>query len=203
MPTVLAFGDSLTWGFRPDGSGRHPKDARWPNVVEGITGFDVINEGLRGRTTAYEEPVSPANLSGAAVLPTILHSHAPLDLVVLMLGTNDIFFGKSPDMAARGLVRLIELVRHHPYRTPCKVPQVMIVAPPIPVLFEDVTQAMIDASKSYRDLVPKIAQANDAGFFDASTVAVSSSLDGVHLDAENTRAIGTAIAPVVRGILSP
>ncbi|RLJ60377.1 lysophospholipase L1-like esterase [Litoreibacter meonggei] len=197
MRSVLAFGDSLTWGSCPDGGGRHAFADRWPNVLAKLTGLEVISDGLRGRTTAFDMPVSPAEMSGAMMLPTVLHTHAPVDLVILMLGTNDSYCGVEPEMAARGMARLIEIVRHHPYRTPCKVPQILVVAPPVIVPSEGVTQTMIDASHTYRELVEQVAQASDVAFFDSNLVASSSNSDGFHLNAENTRAIGKALTPLV------
>ncbi|SHE48397.1 Lysophospholipase L1 [Litoreibacter ascidiaceicola] len=201
MRSVLAYGDSLTWGSRPDGGGRHPFEDRWPNVLAALSGLEVISDGLRGRTTAFDVPVSPAEMNGATLLPTVLHTHAPLDLVILMLGTNDAFCSGEPGMAARGMARLIEIVRHHPYRTPCDIPQILVVAPPVLVPSDGITKAMIEASREYRGLVGQVAQIGGVAFFDSNTVAETSSLDGLHLDAENTRAIGKALAPIVTGLL--
>lgn len=202
MQSVLAYGDSLTWGSCPDVGGRHAKADRWPTVLAELTGLDVIAEGLRGRTTAFDMPVSPAEMNGAKLLPSALHTHAPVDLVILMLGTNDSYCGVEPGMAARGMARLIEIVRHHPYRTPCDVPRILVVAPPVIVPSDGVTQTMIDASHEYRGLVGQVAQAGEVAFFDSNTVAASSPLDGFHLDAKNTRAIGTALAPLVKQLIA-
>lgn len=201
MQSVLAYGDSLTWGSRPGIEGRHAKADRWPTVLSDLTGHEVFADGLRGRTTAFDISVSPADMNGAKMLPSVLHTHAPVDLVILMLGTNDSYCGVEPGMAARGMARLIEIVRHHPYRTPCAVPQILVVAPPVIVPSDGVTLTMIDASHEYRDLVGQVAQASEVPFFDSNTVAKSSPLDGFHLDAENTRAIGTALAPIVSGLV--
>ncbi|SFR55234.1 GDSL-type esterase/lipase family protein [Litoreibacter janthinus] len=202
MRTVLAYGDSLTWGSCPEEGGRHAKADRWPTLLADLTGLDVVADGLRGRTTAFDMTVSPADMNGAAMLPSVLHSHAPLDLVIVMLGTNDAYCGVDPGMAARGMARLIEIVRHHPYRTPCEVPQVMVVAPPVIVPSSGITQTMIDASNAYRGLVAQVAKDSEAAYFDSNSVAVSSPLDGFHLDVENTRAIGTALAPLVTRLLA-
>lgn len=202
MKSVLAFGDSLTWGSRPDGGGRHAKADRWPHVLAEVTGLDVVADGLRGRTTAFDTTVSPAQMSGAKTLPNVLHTHAPLDLVILMLGTNDAYCGIEPHMAARGMARLIEIVRHHPYRTPCDVPKVLVVAPPVIVPNQEMTQTMIDASHSFRALVARVAHDSEAAFFDSNTVAVCSPLDGLHLDAANTREIGDALAPLVEQLVA-
>lgn len=201
MKTVLAFGDSLTWGSRPDGGGRHAKADRWPTVLADLTGADVVPDGLRGRTTAFDTSVSPAEMNGAKMLPNVLHTHAPIDVVILMLGTNDAYCGVEPSMAARGMARLIEVVRHHPHRTSCDVPQVLVVAPPVIVPSDGILQIMIDASHTYRELVEQVANAHEVAFFDSNTVAVSSPLDGLHLDAPNTRAIGKALAPLIKPVV--
>lgn len=202
MKTVLAYGDSLTWGSDPSGGGRHAMADRWPTVVAAQTGAAVFADGLRGRTTAFDLKVSPADMNGAALLPSSLHTHAPLDLVILLLGTNDAYCGVEPGLAARGMARLIEIVRHHPYRTACNAPQVLVAAPPVIVPSDGVTQTMIDASHDYRGLITQVAKSAEVAFFDTNTVATCSPLDGFHLDAKNTHAIGTALAPVVAKLLA-
>ena len=98
MRNVLFFGDSNTYGFDPEsraaGTGeRFPADVRWCGVAAHELGssWHVIEEGLNGRTTVHEDPYRlTTHLSGGALLPTLLKSHLPLDVVVIMLGTNDL-----------------------------------------------------------------------------------------------------------------
>src|SRR5690606_20221544 len=93
MKTILAYGDSLTYGANPETGGpRHAYEDRWPTALErGLGGrARVIAEGLGGRTTAFDDFSSVADRNGARVLPTLLDSHKPLDLVIIMLGTNDL-----------------------------------------------------------------------------------------------------------------
>ena len=96
MAVILCYGDSNTHGTMPmRGAGvseRHPKMQRWPEVMARRLGpaHDVISEGLPGRTTVHDDPVEGGERSGIKVLPAILHSHKPIDLMVLMLGTNDL-----------------------------------------------------------------------------------------------------------------
>ena len=80
MKTILAFGDSLTWGFEAGTWLRHPFEMPWPNVLAaGLEGkARVIEEGMNGRTTAYDDPTDAAELSGARALPVMLKSHQPL-----------------------------------------------------------------------------------------------------------------------------
>lgn len=205
MHSVLAFGDSLTWGARPDAAARHAFEDRWPNVLAaGLEGVEVISEGLRGRTTCFEQPTYASQMSGAAMLPTLLDSHAPLDTVVVMLGSNDIYFGRGPEQAALGLERLVEQIRHHPLRMDgVVVPGIMLIAPPQMVTSDqgDVTEEMIAQSRSYPALVETVAEASGCAFFNAGAVAKASPLDGIHLDADNTRAIGAALVAPMREIL--
>ena len=93
---ILAFGDSLTWGANPGGRGRHRFEDRWTSVVEeNLIGVRVIAEGLGGRTTSFDDYSAMADRNGVKVLPTLLGSHYPLDLVAIMLGTNDLKFVNS------------------------------------------------------------------------------------------------------------
>ncbi len=203
MPTVLCFGDSLTWGSRPDGQGRHRRDVLWPTVLgAGLDGVEVIAEGLRGRTTTFETGDSPGNPNGVAILPTLLHSHAPLDVVVVMLGLNDIYFGFGPDRAARGLRRITEVIQGHPWRVEgARTPEVLLVASPRMVAAPGITREMIEGSHALAEEVRSVAGLCGAAFFDAGAVAQCDPGDGVHLDADNTRAIGTGLVRPLRVLL--
>ncbi|WP_339935225.1 SGNH/GDSL hydrolase family protein [Vreelandella glaciei] len=205
MKTILAFGDSLTWGTDAQADGRHAFDYRWPNVLQKELGpnWDVITEGLGGRTTIYDDPGSPIDRNGANVLPILLGSHFPLDLVIIMLGLNDLKreIAGSAEAAAIGMVRLIEMVRHHPYRWANAVPRIMIVAPPHLCNQADGKPPMgdrsIKESKRLSLLYREIANQYEVSFFDAATVAKADPVDGVHLTANATYAIGLALAQQV------
>ncbi len=88
--TIVCFGDSNTHGADPSGSGRMPADVRWPRVMGRALGpdYEVIEEGLNGRTTCWDSPLDPGRNGLTYLLPCLL-SHAPVDLVTIMLGTND------------------------------------------------------------------------------------------------------------------
>jgi len=206
MKTVLCFGDSLTWGARPDGGGRHSHEDRWPNVLrEGLTDVELVADGLRGRTTAMDQNASPANMNGAALLPSVMHSHAPLDLVIIALGANDVYWGYPLNRALRGLEHLVEQVRCHPMRVPGAVsPKVLLVLPQPLVPCDDphVTPELIDNSHRFISLAKARADFIGAPFFESGTVAHSSPLDGIHLDAAQTRALGEGLVPVVQRLLA-
>ncbi|MCH2095591.1 MAG: GDSL-type esterase/lipase family protein [Rhodobacteraceae bacterium] len=207
MKSVLAFGDSLTWGFDPATGRRHAFDDRWPNVVARALGprATLITDGLRGRHTAYDLPTSVADCNGAKSLPTVLSTHAPLDLCVVLLGTNDVVLGRTSTQARRGLARLIEVIRHHPMRLPdpC-VPDILIVAPPPPVETKtnpEVTASIALHGAALAEAFAAEAHAQGAGFFDAGAVARVSSDDGFHLDAKMTRTLGEALVDPIRTML--
>ncbi len=126
MAVILCFGDSLTYGFDPATGGRFPPDSRWPDELARRTGHTVITEALPGRTTVFDSPYADAR-SGRAMLPAILESHAPVDLVILMLGTNDLQapLELSARHSASGLWTLIDLVNRSDGPPAC-----LVVAPP-------------------------------------------------------------------------
>ena len=111
MPTVLAFGNSNTWGSIPGQDARMAPDVRWPGVMARALGtsFEIIEEGLRGRTTVFDDPEEPGR-NGLVYFAPCLFSHAPLDLVVISLGCNDTKakFSATPEMIAAGAERLLE-----------------------------------------------------------------------------------------------
>ncbi|WP_425040638.1 SGNH/GDSL hydrolase family protein [Primorskyibacter sp. S187A] len=204
MQHVLCFGDSLTWGHCPATSGRLAFEDRWPNVLAaGLENAHVIAEGLRGRSTCRDNDAMPCDMNGARVLPMLLHSHAPLDLVVIMLGTNDIYQGYRPDQVAAGLRRLVEIVQTHRQsrHVAWAQPDVLLVAPPPLVAGADpvVSGPLIAASRRLARMTEMAAMDMGVDWVDMREVAQASELDSVHLDAQNTRAIGMAlIAPVAR-----
>jgi lysophospholipase L1-like esterase len=210
MKTVLCYGDSLTWGYDASGPGRHAFEDRWPSVLQGElgAGVHVIAEGLNGRTTAFDDHLAGADRNGARMLPTILGTHIPLDLIIIMLGANDMkpWIHGNPLAAKQGMARLVGIVRGHDYTMNYPAPDILLVAPPAVsrtanAEFKEMFSGGDSASKKLAPLYAALADELGCGFFDAGTVATTTPLDGVHLDAENTRKIGHALAPVVRVML--
>ena len=210
MKQILAFGDSLTWGADPATGDRHPIEQRWPTSLEkelnGIA--HVIPEGLGGRTTCFDDHAAPNERNAVKALPMLLGSHYPLDLVIIMLGTNDL----KPQLcgyangAQGGMRRLIQQVQLYPWKTGVQVPNVLIVAPPSCRLTRDnqppAQNRSIAESQKFSSLYAALASELGTGYFDAGTVAEASAEDGVHLSADTTRTLGVALANPVRELLA-
>ena len=210
MKTILCYGDSLTWGYHAVGPSRHALADRWPSVLaaELGSGVQVIAEGLNGRTTAFNDDLATEDRNGTRILPTLLGMHSPLDLVIIMLGSNDMkpWIHGNPLAAKQGMGRLVNIVRNHPYPLEAEAPQVLLVSPPPVSRTENAEFAGMfaggdEASRHLAGLYSQLADELGCGFFDAGSVAETTPLDGVHLDAENTRKIGAALVPLARVML--
>jgi lysophospholipase L1-like esterase len=210
VKTVLCYGDSLTWGYDAETFGRHALENRWPSVLQKALGekVNVIAEGLNGRTTAFDDHLADCDRNGARLLPTVLQTHAPIDLVVFLLGSNDMkrAVAGSAFAACQGIERLVRLVRYHAWPFDYDAPDVLIVSPPViretanapyAAMFAGGVEETPKLATLYRDLADDMG----CGFFDAASVCQTTPLDGVHLDAENTRALGRGLEPIVRMML--
>jgi lysophospholipase L1-like esterase len=207
MKTILAFGDSLTWGYNASTGMRMAYEDRWPNVLAvGLNGkARVIEEGMNGRTTVYDDNTVDEERNGAVGLPIALKSHQPLDLLIIMLGTNDLKHHRAFD-SSMGMERLVNLTRRHNYSGTYMVPEIILVAPPslVPTnneWFHDLWGHKIEESKLFAKHYARVAEEMKVHFFDAGSVAKASDVDGGHLDVANTRAIGQGLVPVVKKIL--
>lgn len=214
MKTILAYGDSITYGSNPImGGPRHAYEDRWPSVLEaGLGGkVRVLAEGLGGRTTVHDDWYANADRNGARILPTLLASHAPLDAVIIMLGTNDLkpFRGRTALEASYGVRRLVQVIRGDAGEDGEAPPKIVIVAPPHlsqtnvhPEMMDHFGQdEAIAQSKLLATYYKRRAEELGTAFFDASTAAQPDPNDGVHLDARNTRTIGEGLVPVVKSLL--
>ena len=177
--------------------------------------YQVIEEGLDGRTTDAPDPgatISGAQLDGSAYLQSCLASHLPVDLVVIMLGTNDLkpVFNRTPLRIAIGAAHLIDLVNtlNGGVGTSYKNPRVLLICPP-PLnlsiesgpIFGPMFQGGFEKSKQLPDLYEAVAKMGGAGFLNAGSVISTDGVDGLHLTAESERKLGIAMAAKVKEML--
>ena len=210
--TILCFGDSNTWGANPSGP-RYGIDVRWPRRMAALLGddYDVIEEGFNGRTCLIDDPVEGGHKSGAAYLPACLMSHNPLDLVIIMLGTNDTKqrFGLNAFTIAQGASELIKLVKQYAQRADGTVPKILLASPilvgenlmdifPMGAIFG---KNAIDIAKGLSAEYAMVAANHTTDFIDAAQHADPSPLDAIHMSADGQLALAEAFAAKVREIL--
>ncbi len=210
MPTIVCYGDSNTYGYDAATGGRYPKGVRWPGVLAAELGdaADVIEEGLNGRTTIWDDPYLDGRNGRTYVLPC-LRSHAPVDVLVLMLGTNDLksIFGRSAAEIAAGVGALVSVALGSGTGPDGAAPRVLLVAPPRPGAVTDRSEVWgFGEARAKCERMPAlyraVAEMNGVALLDASTVADVDPVDGVHLTPAGHASLGRVIAGAVRELLS-
>lgn len=208
MKTIVCYGDSNTWGANGQDGSRHGRWVRWPGVLQQVLGEDyyVIEEGLGGRTTVWDDPIE-GHKNGKTYLPPCLDSHKPVDLVVLMLGTNDtkIRFSVTAFDIANSAGVLVKMIRDSLAGPAQSAPQVLLIAPPgMGELRADFAQMFVGAppkAAQFPEQFQRVARELGCEYLDAQTVTQPDSADGLHLDAESHRRLGEAVAARVKALL--
>lgn len=212
MPTLLAFGDSNTHGTPPltrrGVSDRYGTDVRWPSVTAAVLGPDwtVVDEGLPGRTTQFDDPVMGAHMNGQVGLRIALQSHGPIDVLSIMLGTNDAKtrFAPTPQRVAAGMAGLLDIALSEEMQNRHGGFAVLLVCPPAVVETGILAGEFMGAAELFRDLPARyatLAQGRGAGYLDAGGIIAVSDTDGVHLEPDAHLALGRAIAGGVRALV--
>ena len=194
MKNILCFGDSNTWGYDPATQTRFSKDIRWTGVLQQLLGskYNVIEEGLNGRTTNVNEKQDHGLgyfrpfRSAMDLLSVLIETNSPLDLIIVMLGTNDLKtnFNQSAEMIAKNMRLVCESIIDNDY---FQSKSIILVSPThineeSPNLLDSfigTTQASQSFSNSYR----KISDDLDLYFLDASESVKTNKIDGLHWDA--------------------
>ena len=207
MKTILCYGDSNTWGYNVADAGRFPRAVRWTGVMarELGAGYHVIEEGLNGRTTVWDDPIEGYK-NGKEYLIPCLETHRPIDLVVLMLGSNDlkVRFSVSAYDIANGAGVLVDVIQKSAAGPDGRAPRVLLMAPPpIATLseFAEMFEGAAAKSKKFAEHYRRVADERGCSFLDTATVIVSSDVDGIHLDPPEHGKLGLAVAGRVRELL--
>jgi lysophospholipase L1-like esterase len=200
----MCFGDSNTWGYDAERGYRMVPEIRWPGVMKNKFGenFTIIEEGLCGRTTVFDDPVE-GDKSGLKHLTPLLHSHAPLDLIIIMLGTNDLkdrFSASAADIAG-GVMRLVDTVRKSetPFTGP--PPEIVIVCPPAPgdmskSLFGDIFSEAEGKYSNLGLLLKNFTSAAEIKFINAEKCEINTA-DNLHLSKSGHKQLGEMLADFI------
>ena len=199
---VLCFGDSNTYGYDPVRDGRYGLEERYPTVLQSLLGssWSVVEEGLPGRTAVFDDPITEG-MNGLRVITPILMSHAPLDTVTIMLGTNDSKerFGCNSYLIAQGIVRLVKkALTTECWRDNTRPDVLVIVSPCVTpaydtLIFRDAmgTGCHERSAGIAAQLEPMLRDIPGVRFLDANTLpgAGCSPVDGMHMTAESHKAL--------------
>lgn len=203
MKNILCFGDSNTYGYKPDGSGRFDYNIRYTGVLQGLLGdnYHIIEEGCPGRTTVFNDTKRPYKNGYDYIIPCV-QSHTPLDYLIIMLGTNDCkqAFNASAIDIANGLEAIIKAVKSVINSNS----NILIICPihlgehmGITGYDPDFNKKSIFTSYALGREYKKIAVNNGCMFLDGAVLASPSTIDDEHLDEIGHLALGTAVANII------
>ena len=223
MKRILVFGDSNTFGYVEDAQGivnRLPLNTAWPGKMTALLGadHDVVVEGLSGRPTNMDSPersgtgiIPGAGMNGAAYLPAALSSHMPLDMVIIMLGTNDLRKDRNRNASdiASGIMQLVSIVQKGEWqqRTRFPIPKVLVICSPKLHLqqspYKNAFEGSLAKSEALPGILRPLVESSGALFFDAATVVpFAQGEDEIHLSVENHAALAQAVTREVRKAFS-
>lgn len=208
MKSILCYGDSITWGYSPSDGTRFPFEDRWPGILQLELGdsYRVIEESVPGRTTNWDSPFLPER-NGRKSLPLVFETNLPIDLFILMLGTNDLWktFNFSALEIAGSCAFLIWTVQKAMAGPGFGVPEILLVAPqplgPLSPFMKTFFEGRAAVSRQLAREYEKIAHMTGCHFLDASKYVKSSRVDGVHLDPAEQIKLASGVKKSVLSIL--
>ncbi len=197
---ILCYGDSNTWGYIPGTAERYDEDTRWPCLLEKKLGdgYDIIEEGMSGRTTAFDTGFDDY-LNGKKALGYIMKSHLPLECAIVMLGTNDICDHRM-DRIELGLMEIVREIKNANwiYRTktpvfPSGKAEILLVSP---LPFGEACPLSGEIKKEsllYPEMTRRVAETMGVHFLDPSPYIKPSDTDGIHLSAKSHALLASLI----------
>jgi len=201
MINILCYGDSNTWGHNPVDCTRIEK--RWTKILADMLGkdYNVIEEGLCGRTTVFDDAFS-CGRNGLKLFLPIMSSHQPLDLIIIMLGTNDMQrqFAIPPKDIARGVREIVRVAKNPMNNEMYPTPKILVISP---ILIEKSIMSgffdemfgeeSVEISRKLGAAMKNMAEEENVYFLDAAQYAKASELDGIHMNPENHRLLAEAV----------
>lgn len=208
--TILCYGDSNTYGYEPETGLRYPRDVRWTGRLQMLLGdeYTVIEEGCNGRTTVYEDPVDGWK-NGLPYLRPCLNTHKPIDIVILMLGSNDLktVFHLTAEQIADGAGELIDVIRTFTADKQGFVPEIILVSPPeigpgirTSPFYGRFSEEAIEVSRQFPACYAAVAREKGCRFLDAAKYAPPSEADSLHLTAEGHAALAEQLCNLIKEI---
>lgn len=205
LRTVVCFGDSNTYGTpgmpHPDFWGRFGPEERWPGILRNSLGpnFSVIEEALPGRTTVHDDPIEGVHKNGLKSLPVVLESHRPIDLLVIMLGTNDLKarFSVTPEDIAGSVGTLVKTALASQAGPENRPPKILVIAPAIigeVGFMAGLFRGGAEKSKQLGACYAAVASRLGVDLLDAAPLIRSDPTDGIHLDRDQHVVLGRAVA---------
>ena len=207
MKRILCFGDSNTWGLIPGTDKRFADGVRWTSIIRNDleqSGYEIIEEGLCGRTTVFEDPLRDGR-KGTALLPTLLETHAQADVITLMLGTNDCktVFGASADVIGKGITRLLDQIQEYAPRA-----KVLLMSP----IYlgekvwqegydQEVSRESVIVSRNLQPVYEKIAAERHISFLPAASYVHCCDADQEHLNAAGHKKFAEVVYRKVQELL--
>ncbi len=207
---ILCYGDSNTYGYNPENGVRFPRDLRWTGRLQKLLGqdYEIVEEGCNGRTTVIADREEPWK-SGESSLRAILNSHKPLDMVILMLGTNDMkkqYHASARDIAS-GVEELVDIIQTFTKVKQDHCPEILLVSPPTlrpgishSPFGDSFSEDAIAVSEQLGSLYQEAAFKKGCHFVDAAGIIVSSEEDHLHLTAKEHEKLALALADYVQRI---
>lgn len=194
--SVLCYGDSNTYGYDPYTGSRYPYEKRWTTILGEMLGdrYEVIPEGLNGRTTAYDRPGALWK-NGITSFTACLGTHKPVDYLIIMLGTNDCNagLGLSAEQIAGGMENLVKIAEKETPGLQGYIPEIIVTAPAAiqgdfensPFAYE-LTPESVQKSHDIGPMYEELAKKHGMRFADA-TAGIEVSEDCEHLTEEGHR----------------
>jgi lysophospholipase L1-like esterase len=201
---ILCYGDSLPWGYKPATKHeRLPSNVRWTGILQKLLGesYEVIEEGLNSRTLNSDD-IRPGKegRNGAETLITILDTHDPIDLVILMLGTNelkDAFETPIEEITKVLEEKYVKVILNRESQFRGTKPKLLLISPPKLDISKEYAQKRYSKSEAksnmMEQLYQEISERNSCTFLRASKV-VEPAEDGVHMNEENHKTLAREIS---------
>lgn len=188
---ILCYGDSNTYGTTPDGLDRYPAGVRWTGQLQNLLGdnYYIIEDGLGGRTTELDH-TNESSRNGLMYFKALLECHTPVDIVVIMLGTNDskIKYNRSVQDIVNTLEKYVIAINS------IKQTRIILISP---AYIDDNTPGFNEESKQLAEPIKALANKTGCGFLDAGLITKVGD-DGVHLDKDSHTALAEALETLIK-----